>query len=249
MLRKIRDFFRKKPHTPPPPEDPLAVKFANFFIDYAQNLPPDQEYEMVGWHEDKREGMFQKSSHLHYEEKLGFGTKFSRIFQLIQPTVSVILARIETNDEILWLDNHLDNQDFEKFLLLEEFPKLLPTQPTEFATLFTELKLSYLGRPKLISKASQIAPSKERYEKLWSYSEAWQQKLLEDAKLIEELDARIFPPRCKPAEEGYSLTFFVWTKILGRLFQVDCEINHSGAVEYSLTLLVHDGLGDAFVPR
>jgi hypothetical protein len=155
------------------------------------------------------------------------------------------LARIAASDEILWLNN----QDFEKFLLLEEFLKLLPTQPTEFATLFTELKLSYLGRPKLITKASQIAPSKERYEKLWSYSAAWRQKLLEDAKLIEELDARIFSPRCNPAEDGYSLTFFVWTKILGRLFQVECEINYSGAVEYFLTLLVHDGIGDAFVPR
>ena len=158
------------------------------------------------------------------------------------------MARIEANDEILWLDNHLNNQDFEKFLLLEEFLKLLPTQPTKFATLFTELKLSYLGRPKLISKASQIAPSKERYEELWSRSEALQQKLLEDAKLIEELDARIFQPRCSPAEEGYFLTFFVWTEILGRLFQLDCEINHSGVVEYSLTLLVN-GIGDAFVPR
>lgn len=248
MLRKIQDFFRRKPAVPPLSEDPLAVKFANFFTEYSQNLPPDQGYEMVGWAEDQREGMFQKSSHLHYKEKLGFGTKFSRIFRLIQPTVEVILAYIEASDEILWLDNHLNNQDFEKFLLLEEFLKLLPSHPTEFATLFTELKLSYLGRPKLISKASQIAPSKERYEKLWSYSEAWQQKLLEDAKLIEELDARIFPPCCNPAEEGYSLTFFVWTKILGRLFQVECEVSNERTVQYSLSQLAM-GLGDAFVPR
>ncbi len=248
MLRKIRDFFRKKPAAAPPPEDPLAVKFTDFFTEYAQNPSPDLEYETVGLVEDQRVGMFQKPNHIHYKEKLGFSTEFSRIFQLLEPTVEVILARIAASDEILWLDNHLNNQDFEKFLILEEFLKLLPTQPTEFATLFTELKLSYLGRPKLITKASQIAPSKERYEKLWSYSEAWQQKLLEDAKLIEELDDRIFPPRCNPAEEGYSLTFFVWTKILGRLFQVEGEINHSGTVQYSLTLLVN-GIGDAFTPR
>ncbi|WP_420628726.1 hypothetical protein [Candidatus Leptofilum sp.] len=248
MLRKIRDFFRRKPATPPITEGVLAVKFANFFINYAQNLPPDQEYETVGWGEDQRERMFQKSSHLHYKEKREFETKCCKIFQLDYRTVEAILAHCANNDEILWLDNHLNNQDFEKFLLLEEFLKRLPTQPTEFATLFTKLKLSYLGRPKLISKASQIAPSKERYEKLWSYSEAWQEKLLADAKLIEELDTRIFLPRCIQAREGYSLTFFVWTKILGRLFQVECEINHSGAVQYSLTLLVN-GIGDAFTPR
>jgi hypothetical protein len=66
MVRKIRDLFRRKPAEPPLQEDPLAVKFANFFIDYVQNLPPDQGYEMVGWREDQRVGMFQKSSHLHY---------------------------------------------------------------------------------------------------------------------------------------------------------------------------------------
>lgn len=225
------------------------MKFANFFTDYAQNPPLAQTYEMVGWVENQRVEMFHKPEYFHYREKPGFKTKYCKIFQLDYRLVEASLAHYATNDEVLWLDNHLNNQDFEKFLLLEEFLKLLPTQPTEFATLFTELKLNYLGRPKLISKASQIAPSKERYEELWSRSEAWQKKLLEDAKLIEELDTRIFPPRCNPAEERYFLTFFVWTEIFGRLFQVDCEINHSGAVEYSLTLLVHDGLGDAFVPR
>ncbi|MCB8927958.1 MAG: hypothetical protein H6652_20280 [Ardenticatenaceae bacterium] len=248
MLRKIRDLFRRKPPTPPYPEDPLAVKFASFFINYAQSPLPAQAYEMRGGMEDHRIELFHKPENFHYRKKRGFETKYCKVFQLDYRSVETILAHYATNDEVLWLDNHLNNQDFEKFLLLEEFLKLLPSQPTEFATLFTELKLNYLGRPKLISKASQIVPSKERHEKLWSISEKFQQKLLEDAKLIEELDARIFPPRCNPAEEGYSLTFFVWTEILGRLFQVQCKINHSGSVQYSLTLLVN-GIGDAFVPR
>jgi hypothetical protein len=155
-----------------------------------------------------------------------------KVYKVASKKLSVIVALYGDKD-ILWLDNHSDDSDFEILVRRERLIEWLPYRLDELLDLLIETKLNYLLWPLLVRMVSEVPPYKEEY------------RALSDPEFVVEMDKRlakvanqIQPPRCVRDRNGaFQLSFCVWTKVLGRVIRIDCTFGPNHSFRYESTQL------------
>ena len=208
----------------------MKKKFADFFINQTELTSSSDENEIPGWMEHFRAEIFQNEDSFYcslLKEGL-YSTIQGDIYRIDHSGygfLSAILAYYKDNNEILWLDNHNANSDFERFILREKILHWLPNKADEFARLFVETKLNYLGEPKAVHDVSHIMRSEEEVKRIRSLSMAFQDKILEEERRLEKIANRLHPSISIFAQGTFRLDFYLWTKIRGRVIHIRSDID------------------------
>lgn len=145
----------------------------------------------------------------------------------------MMLLGIYPNETPLWLDNHVNNDDFMIFIQREKLLTMLSNNLILFCKLFTATKLYYLGHPYCVESPFDILkyldPLHQRLRK--------NQNDINSLKNIEEeiiaQREKIFTPRVIKTNDAYTVHFCVWTSFLGRLFSIEAIFFLNGKLVYS----------------
>ncbi len=229
--------------------DKIKRQFAGFFKQM-NTTSLNQENELLGWLESFRTEFFQSETLFDYVllENNFLSAIQNQIYQIRYKSISAILAFHQDTGEILWLDNHNSNIDFENFILKENLLSWLPDKATDFAKVFVITKLNYLGEPKLINDVSQILRSKEIIRRIQSRSQEDRDLLQREKQQFAEIGDRLQPPNCIITNETIEVNFYLWTKIIGRVIYLQCNISMKGQIKYRGTVLAAQ-VGNWYVPR
>lgn len=172
---------------------------------------------------ENRETAFVLTSYLPY--RLDDSSLWSEISGVlyktqVSPHASVVLAHYD-DGTILWLDYHLDDGDFSEFVYREKLKEWIPNRVEMLVSLLIETKLNYLGCPRLISDVSQIPKLSKRVEEYLSTTEENTRSLNESKHLLNSLVNYIAPPNIKKNTSNHQIRFYVWTQLLGQVFEID----------------------------
>lgn len=226
--------------------DEQLTTIIRYFRDLAAANPElMQPHQPRGWAEGARILFFNDPDQAYKEclDETGFDRLSVGIYRISQDFMRIVVAYY-SEDRILWLDNHLNHQDFCKFWTTEQLADWLPSNPVPLANLITLTKLNFLGFPKLVQSVSEIMFIPERRKSYWR-----EQDIQEWHEQLSVLPYQVEPPSIGKADDGrYLLTFFVWTEIVGQLFRVQCLLNGEPPFAYHLEQLAV-GVGNYFTPH
>lgn len=218
IVLAIKEFLRKKMLTHPEVSQPHYPR---------------------GWLEEVRVVDFQsidENNIIVLNEDFLKGMK-GQILQIRERSLSVVFG-LYGHNSIIWLDDHTSNDDFQLFAQNEGLFAFLPERLFILAEIIAKIRFNFLGEPRVISEAAQIPRGKNFVDQ---ETDQKMQKLLKDINFI--------PPRIlSQSSHSAKLSFFVWTYILGNVFEVRCNLSSDGAFNYELLLLA-SGAGDYFAPR
>lgn len=155
---------------------------------------------------------------------------------------SFIIA-IDGND-LLWLDNHWDETDFERFLAHQQVLKHLNDDPQRLAILLTETKFAFMWEPKAIFTVADIPLYPEKRKEMlkqgisdseWQAMEAFYK---DEEQRRTALTSTIRPPQLTTQPDGAKvLKFYLWTHRAGLVFEMNCLFGLDGSFRYSSTRL------------
>jgi hypothetical protein len=241
--------------------------FVDFFTNkgksgFATTLRKRDTYLSGGYFNDLRVREFAKFASTHRATQLS-GTLWiglsGKVYRLTQDWMYVVLARYD-DGTILWLDDHLDDHDFDSFARREYLADWLPDRLNDMLELLLETKFYFLGWPQLIRAVSEIPVIPEKYigwlkgpkDDRWS-SILDQQKGLESLRQANDRLASVADqiriPECVRLENGnIRLSFYVWTKILGNVVRIDSFFGTDSSFGYEFALLTKQ-VGFFTVPR
>jgi hypothetical protein len=140
---------------------------------------------------------------------------------------SIILANYE-DGTLLWLDDHLNDTDFEVFFHRERLSTWISDRTNELLNLLVATKLNYLANPKLIRTASDIPTLTELEKKEYRSSTTGGKELLLLEENLTSVANTIEPPSYFWGNDGIGhLRFFVWTQIYGLVLEINCHFDQS----------------------
>jgi hypothetical protein len=182
----------------------------------------------------------------------------SKVYKLEHSHVSVVIA-VYDDGRILWLDDHIDDSDFAEFVRREQLLEWLPDQFNRLLELLIETKLNYLGASQVIHSTSDVPAIRDdvrnRYASLerWNGTreqwEAGRSSLLEADKRLTDVADQIQSPIFTLSGNGKAqVSFYVWTKILGKIVKIDCFFGPGHAFRLESVQLAQ-GIGRFMVPR
>jgi len=177
-----------------------------------------------GWFEEVRAGMFRVTTSSSVSLQTGeFWPELSgKVYVVSNGQLSVVLARYN-DGTILWLDDHSKDADFQSFVRSERLLEWLPHRMDRLVHLLIKTRLNFLGRPQLVSSAMEVPELLESQKALLGEDEEVQRFLLEQEKRLAGISDQIRPPSLITDQEGgFDVSFYVWTKILGKVISVRC---------------------------
>ncbi len=151
---------------------------------------------------------------------------------------------------VLWLDDETDDRDFTSFVRREKLWSWLGTSVNNLIELLLESKLSYLGQPQLIHNIADIPQVPEDD---WTWVLANMKGAQKEFDAYKERQERV-TPLIRPPEiirdsnEVSDLRFCIWTKVLGRVYDIHCSFGPSNPFVYKGILLA-EWVGRGFAPR
>lgn len=179
---------------------------------------------LTGWLEDIRARVFQNSiaenmETIHSIESINLRIPMIRFYH---NSFIVILAIHD--DTVLWLDNHVNNDDYSKYMVTERLFERLPQNASSYAQCIIESKLTYLGEPRIIGNIDEL-PATESLKSKRTKSDTIQK--------LESIAKYITPPVMIADSTTLLLVFCIWTRIRGNVFKVKCtwdgtKFNYSG---------------------
>lgn len=150
----------------------------------------------------------------------------------------VIIALYGDND-ILWLDDLSDDSLFQIFLDRENIP-LQPAEKMAADLLETKFHFLTLGfRGQVIGQKADI-PLERVFDDEPEDEEA-------KAKL-EEIGAKLHPPRLTQLATYQQLDFFVWTLVAGSIYYLSCKFDAAGKFTWTGERL-SNWVGKSYAPR
>lgn len=162
--------------------------------------------------------------------------------------LSAVLAYYDDNT-IFWLDDHSSSGDFKAFVQNERLWTWLPEQKQDLIGLLLETKLNYFGCPRLINSVSDIPSFSKQELEQWSVDPSAQSEMTDAQQRVESVSERIAPPSLLVGHnQVFELSFFVWTKILGRIISARFEFGQDGLFLFEDNELVKM-VGRFLVPR
>ena len=150
------------------------------------------------------------------------------------------------DNAILWLDHYVNNEDFSSFIKRENLIAWIPDRWEKIIQLFVATKFAFLFRPQLIRSASDIPRYPEdQLDGLGTQQvQTMREVLQEDEQRIAEITQQITPPTLQIGTDGrIYLTFFVWTKIMGLVFKLECMFGENLSFDYDGERLTVDPIG------
>jgi hypothetical protein len=145
----------------------------------------------------------------------------------------------------LWLDNHIDNQDFDRFWQREN---IVWESADEAAAFMMATKFHYLREPSrmyIVSNVSDIP--QEHREFLKTYDD--EEHLRKFDKDLAAVAPHIYPPSLDTVQGTTHLQFCVWLMAGGRLLSIQCRFDPEGKLSYEGEQLGEWMIGDGFMPR
>jgi hypothetical protein len=224
-----------------------AEVISNYFHMQTKVYPafnrPDR---LRGWFDDSRARAFQfvTEESITIQRESPFTELTATIIQVRERQLSAVLAYY-SDDALLWLDDHANDLDFEKFAEREQLANWLPARVDALASLLIGTKFNYLGWPHLVREVSDIQPLPERGRALKTPEE-----LIEYDRKMADVAGRIHAPTfVGNISDIATIEFFVWTKIFeGRLLKFRCYFHANGRFTYDHELLA-DRIGMWFAPH
>lgn len=208
--------------------DDVKLQIAEFFgVKYRLSPEvslPSPESLPRGWFEEVRAGMFRSTTSSNVSLQTGelWSELSGKVYVVSNGQLSVVLARYN-DGTILWLDDHSKDADFQSFIRRERLLAWLSHRLDKLLHLVIETRLNFLGRPQLISSAMEVPELSEGQKTLWIEDEETQRFLLEQEKRLADISGQIRPPALVTGQEGgLDASFYVWTKILGKIISVRC---------------------------
>ena len=228
----------------------LSQKLETFFKSRSSDPKISLPSSIGGWFEQARVTAFQSL----YAENISKKTEnhYARLTATIYEVFSggfVAIVASYPDQTILWLDDHSTVSPYQAFVSREQLVQWLPHRINELAQLIVETRFNFLGMPRLLySTADIMYRSEERNERL-AQSEIGRETLLYNQTKFAELADRITSPRLHTGfDEEITLTFFLWTRIRGKVFEVRCVLGSAEKFIYTFVELA-DWLGDFHLPR
>lgn len=148
----------------------------------------------------------------------------------IHEMFSFVFAYYNSQD-ILWIDDHLYDDDFSNFIKREQLHHLF-YKPDELAQLLVSTKLAYILLPDVVNNISDIPDA--RFQQNEDDGHSILQKL---ANVIHE------PQSIETKGDKNPIEFFIWTKIMGNIFQLQCYFDEANRFVYQ-GKQVASGMGD-----
>jgi len=219
------------------------------FLESKKNVRLNQP---IGWFEELRTETFGTPNigDISVKEVTDWSKLNAKIYTIHSiGQISVVLAYYE-DGTIFWLDDHSSDEDFEAFVRKERIWAWLPAQKENLVSLLIETKLNYLGRPQLINNISDIPSFTKQDLELWAEDPHAQSELIESQQKLKSVSEKITPPNnvLVKYESVFELTFFVWTKIMGKIVHAQFEFGQDGLFRYQGTEIVKL-VGRFLVPR
>lgn len=156
---------------------------------------------------------------------------------------------------VLWLDNEADDRDFALFARREKLWSWLGASVDNFIELLLQSKLSYLGQPRLLRDVADIPLFPED---MWNWQlptdndvQRENRRKAHDAheERLRHVTPLIQPPAIIQNSDGaFDLRFCIWTKVLGRVYDIHCSLGPSRPFTYKGFLLA-EWVGKGFAPR
>jgi hypothetical protein len=144
----------------------------------------------------------------------------------------------------LWLDDHIDNHDFDTFLQREQ----IKWQDTNLAANFVlkhKFWYLYLDRARVVSSIEEIPRDKFRADAL----AAGDTEFVEDYdRRLSEVTPYLKPPTLNRENEELVLRFCTWVYVGGLVHSIECRLNAHDAFSFAGTLR-ESFVGDFFMPR
>ncbi len=225
--------------------------FRNQCESHPNVLSPARSPRPRGFAEEHRADEFRSGKNFSTRQ---IGDQWSglsgKVYEASGKILSVILALYDDKN-VLWLDNHTDDSDFEAFIRRELVLEWLPHRVDELLDLLIGTKLKFLGRPQLVHVASEVPVLTQADRDLFK-----SEKSEEDVQFIKKMDKRlagiagqIQPPTCSRGQNGeFRLNFCVWTKLLGKAIKIDCTFGPDYSFRYAGTQLAKE-VGKFAAPR
>jgi len=124
---------------------------------------------------------------------------------------------------LLWLDDPVDNSDYEIFLHRENLRKMIPDEPVNLANVITKTKIPSLLQPQLIDNQLDIPQIVNiPITPLMSQGEIQTEVQERDARLKSVADQIISPVFKVLSQNKTVLEFTIWTKVYGYVCSVRC---------------------------
>ncbi len=238
----------------------IESQMADFFRKQYESRPAVRQ-KIKGprvWGEDFRAEIFAKAHQPRLRTRAPWDGLSGTIYELWSSSVSVVLA-VYSDGTILWLDDHSDDSDFVEFIRREHLLEWVPDRLDEFLVLLVEGKLNYLGWIRLIGSVSDIPPLPVEIRNWYTNPEKWkgstteferaQQFVLELDKRLAAVADQIKPPACSISNEGeIQLSFYVWTKWLGKVIRFNCFLTPDYGFRLDGVELVEE-VGFSIAPR
>lgn len=226
--------------------DAIEQKISEYLLNQAINDPNiSQLHEPRGWLENSRFAILKSFSQedINLLDENLFSKLSPKIYMISMITVSAIFAYYP-NGTVLWLDNHANNRDFTTFVQKEKLVNWLPAHPNDLAYVLVRLKFNFLGWPKLVQSKSDVTHISEL-----RISHITSEEIASWEYTLDKINGSIQPPKIiEITRDSITLSFFIWTTILGRLFEINCSLKTNGEFEYKANLLASE-IGDYFAPH
>jgi hypothetical protein len=234
-----------------------TLRFSLFFAGRRLRRPevgqPARGERPPGYFEQLRAEQFQLLTRYNVTQKSGevWDTLTGDVYIVSHGALSCVLASYGPAN-ILWLDDHADDSDFEEFLQREGLTQLLlPARAQDLVTLLCATKLNYLGDPRPIQASTDIPPMPQDDKEATASAghPKASQSMANKERLLSDLAPQIQAPQVVAAGNGgFEVRFWVWTRILGRLVNLRCTFGADGSFRLTGQVLANL-IGRAVVPR
>jgi|GEM_PF-2638457 len=228
----------------------LSEKLETFFKSRSDDPKLSLPSSMGGWFEQARASTFRSlyAENIKQKTEDHYAGLTAAIYEVFSSGIVAIIA-LYPDETILWLDDHSTVSPYQAFVSREQLVQWLPHRINELAQLIVETRFNFLGMPRLLHSTTNIMHrSEERNERL-AQSEVGRETLLYNQTKCVELADRIIPPRLHSAfDEEITLTFFLWARIRGKVFEVQCVLGSAETFSYTAIELA-DWFGDFHLPR
>ncbi len=150
---------------------------------------------------------------------------------------------------VLWLDNEANDRDFAMFARREQLWSWPDTSINNFIELLLQSKLSYLGQPQLIQSVVDIPENWWVWPTNNTQKEHLQKAYAAHKERLQLVTPLIRPPELTRDSDGvFDLRFCIWTKVLGRVYDIHCSLGPSHPFDFRGMLLA-EWVGRGFAPR
>jgi hypothetical protein len=170
----------------------------------------------------------------------------ARVYGIHYQTFEGTLA-LYHDDDILWLDDHSSNTDYETFMRREGLLEWLPDKKDRFVDLLIETKFTCLPGLRGIRNVHDIPLMAEEGRR--DLIKCGGQKYVEASdEQLARIGQQISPSALAiTGDFTYTLDFYIWTKMLGRVINLRCFVGPDSSFKYEGAILAN-GVGDFIVP-